>query len=452
MNETLEDAATLARLRAQEPLPGLVAVWSGDHPVCVPFALESGAIELGRDELAHAGCADARVSRVHLRVERGEDRRWRCADRASRNGSWVDGVRLDPSSEHERPPKVIRVGHTLLVPREDLRPFIDGGVRDSHGVVAGPLTLAAFARIEALARAGANVLLQGPSGAGKEVAAAVFHRASPGAKGPLVSVNCATIPRELAERILFGARKGAFTGASDSAGLVQQADGGTLFLDELAELAPPVQAKLLRAIETGTVLPLGATQAVTARFRLCAATLVDLREAVTDGRFREDLYYRVGRPAVALPPLAQRTEEIGFHLDQAARAVHAKLQCTAAFVEACLLRPWPGNVRELRTEARSAAIEALSCSAPAVDVAHLPESAGRPLGEASPTLARAADEPVAASTQPATALSKASVLEALAKEQGNVLRAAERLGVSRAKLRRAIERWAIDPRASQSDD
>src|SRR5262249_18714382 len=150
-------------------------------------------------------------------------------------------------------------------------------------------------RVAVLSRGGQNVLFIGESGVGKELLAMAYHAAGAGAKAPFVAVNCATIPRELAERLLFGTRRGAYTGAAEDAeGYLAAADGGTLFLDEVGELDPAVQAKLLRFLETGEVLPLGHTRPHKVSVRVCSATLHDLREAVSAGRFRQDLYYRIG--------------------------------------------------------------------------------------------------------------------------------------------------------------
>ena len=152
--------------------------------------------------------------------------------------------------------------------------------------------------------------MRGESGSGKELASASFSRAaSRGGASPFIGVNCAAVPAGLAERLLFGARKGAFSGATgDVQGYIQAADGGTLFLDEVAELDLRVQAKLLRVLETREVLPLGATRAERVELRVCVAAHADLAEQVTAGRFREDLYYRVGRPVVRIPPLRERLD------------------------------------------------------------------------------------------------------------------------------------------------
>jgi DNA-binding NtrC family response regulator len=441
LSKTLDDSDALDDRSGRPAVPGALLIWSQRRPVCVPFAFKGGALELGRDELDAAGLSDGRVSRAHLHLER-TDAGWRCTDRGSRNGTWVDGVRCERTVERADA-VVVRVGQTLLLTVDDVRAFDAPAVHETDERVAGPAMRAVFARLEAFAKGGAHVLLQGPSGAGKEVAARAFHRAS--ASGPMVSVNCATVPRELAERMLFGARRGAFTGATDASGLLQQADGGTLFLDEVAELDLPVQAKLLRALETQTVVPLGATQPVAARFRLVSATLRDLREAVREGRFREDLYYRLGRPTVRIPSLVERREELGYHIARTLRALGPDApRCSATFVEACLLRPWPGNVRELGMEVHAAALEAKAARED-LDASSLDPNAGRALGPlglaTSNDDARVSDD---ASAQGVATPPQEVVWEALVRTRGNVAQTAQALGLSRARLRRLIERWSLD--------
>jgi len=444
MSETLDDTdATSPEPGRRRSAPGLVAVWSQAAPVCVPFRCVGDRFELGRDELEAAGIPDGRVSRSHLRVQRVDDG-WRCTDRGSRNGTWVDGVRCEGAVERGGP-TVIRVGHTLLVTVDDVVPFHAAAVHDGDELVAGPALRSVLTRAETFARAGATLLLQGPSGAGKEVVARAYHRAVGDAAAPLVGVNCAAIPRELAERLLFGARRGAFTGASDAGGLVQQADGGTLFLDEVAELDLPVQAKLLRVLEVGAVLPLGATQPVPVRFRLCSASHRDLREAVREGRFREDLYFRIGRPTLRVPPLTDRREEIGYHIARTLRTLGAAApRSGVGFVEACLLRAWPGNVRELRAEVRAAALDALA-EGRELDANALDPEAGRDLRAPPPA------EPVGSPEEPGEpnvpTPPREVVWEALVHARGNVAQAAQRLGLSRARLRRLIERWSLEVEA-----
>lgn len=197
-----------------------------------------------------------------------------------------------------------------------------------------------------------HVLLLGETGTGKECFTQLVHHLSNRAHRPLVTVNCSSIPAELAESQLFGHRKGSFTGASsDHDGKFKAADGGILFLDELGELPPAVQAKLLRALEYGEIEPVGASKPVRVNVRVIAATNRDLRQMVADGGFREDLYQRFGA-VVAIPPLRQRRIDIpllAMHLIGEWNRRHQKQRALTGKALTALTRHlWPGNIRELR--------------------------------------------------------------------------------------------------------
>jgi DNA-binding NtrC family response regulator len=427
----------------------VVVVWAVDQPRCITLALRDGALEVGRDDLAAAGVPDGRVSRRHVRVEH-DGARWSVHDQQSRNGTFVDGRRVR-SAPGLVAPVVVRIGRTLLLPVSDRRPFESAGVVVRDGAVMGPSVQAAHAWIAAAARGGTNLLVLGESGVGKELAAGAFHAAAGAANRPFVAVNCATIPTALAEATLFGARRGAFTGAvADTTGLFQSADGGTLFLDEIAELDLTVQAKLLRALETRRITPVGAVDSVSVQIRLCAATHKDLRAEVVAGRFREDLYFRLARPRVLLPPLRERREEIPWLVARALAAAppggSSARASSAEFVESCMLRPWPGNVRELLAEAHIAAIAAAARGETAVGSTDLDEEAGRTLDATVHEGSAASEEPVGAAMP-----ERAAVEAALRAERGNVARAAEQLGISRSRLRRFLEREGLDPRALREE-
>jgi transcriptional regulator with PAS, ATPase and Fis domain len=264
-----------------------------------------------------------------------------------------------------------------------------------------------------------------------------------------VAVNCAAIPEGLAERLLFGARKGAYSGATaDAEGYVQAADGGTLFLDEIAELDPLIQAKLLRVLESHEVWLLGATRGRSVTFAVCAASHRSLREQVAAGRFREDLYFRIGRPEVTLPPLRQRIDEIPSFVVRELRATDRRLSPSVAFVEACCLRPWPGNVRELVREVRRAAHRALESRLDVVDVGHLSVDAGWPLAP-TPAAAASPEEPPPA--QPPQH-SDDDIRRALAEHGGNVRGTARALGLHRNQLRRWVAKHGGSDDEPESSD
>jgi transcriptional regulator with PAS, ATPase and Fis domain len=244
-----------------------------------------------------------------------------------------------------------------------------------------------------------------------------------------VGVNCAAIPEGVAERLLFGARRGAFSGAaSDVQGYIQAAHQGTLFLDEIAELELRVQAKLLRVLETREVMALGATRPEAVELKVVAASHADLREEVQAGRFREDLYYRIGRPEARIVALRERLDELPFLIQ---RVVLAEgLGVNARLIEACLLRAWPGNVRELLGETKRAAHRALRAGNAEVDACDLDEEAGLRLSDRVP--GEEVDDDNKASVLPDDARIEAALSEAA----GNVTQAARALGVHRNQLRR----------------
>jgi two-component system response regulator FlrC len=203
-----------------------------------------------------------------------------------------------------------------------------------------------------IARSEAAVLIQGETGTGKEGMARLVHDESPRAKGPFIAVNCAALPETMVEAILFGHKKGAFTGASaDGEGLFRAADGGTLFLDEITELPLALQAKLLRALQEGEVLPVGETRAVKVNVRIVTAANRDAAALVAAGEFREDLYWRLNVMPIALPRLADRRQDVR----AIAAAMLLRMQndasdfawLSAEALETLQAHSWPGNAREL---------------------------------------------------------------------------------------------------------
>ncbi|MFP2913649.1 sigma 54-interacting transcriptional regulator, partial [Pyxidicoccus sp. 3LFB2] len=208
---------------------------------------------------------------------------------------------------------------------------------------ARPHLGAVLERVAPAAAAGETLLITGESGTGKELAARAYHQSGPNARGRFVAVNCAAVPASVAERLLFGSRRGAYSGAeADTDGYLQAADKGVLFLDEVAELSPEVQAKLLRVLETREVMALGAFRAQPVDVRVCSATHKDLRAAASAGQFRADLYYRLAQAEVHLPPLRERLEDVPWLLAHALKGTPAPA-LHATYVEACLSRPGPAT-------------------------------------------------------------------------------------------------------------
>jgi len=429
-DETADPSVPHARSRGpgEGPSPGVVQVYAPEAPVMLARAVETRVV-LGRDAECDIVLDDRRVSRRHAEIER-VGAQWRISDLGSHNGTFVDGVRIDGRCEAQDS-AVVAVGNSLFVLARDVRRS-GGAVAVQAGVVIGPRLRGAWHAIGKLA-ATSNVLhLVGETGVGKELAARHYH-AMRCPNAPFIAVNCATIPALLAERLLFGARRGAYSGAdADREGYLLAANRGVLFLDEIGELPLEVQAKLLRAMETHEVTPLGDSRAHAVELSVCSATHVELRAAVAAGRFREDLYYRLATPAVELPPLRAHREEIPWLVDATLRAA-GSVRAHASFVEAALVRPWPGNGRELvrcvTTAAGMAPHDAI------LKAEHMPEHAGRSIARAS--------EPNAAPTTPAEA-ERAAICAALEAEGGNVSRAARALGLHRTQLRRWLERNDVD--------
>ena len=287
------------------------------------------------------------------------------------------------------------------------------------------------------------ILLTGETGTGKEVLAKVIHRASRRADKPLVPFNCNAVPRDLADSQLFGYRRGALTGAqADFPGIIRAAAGGTLFLDEIGELGLDVQPKLLRFLESSEVLPLGESRPTTVDVRVIASTNADLDRLVKEGRFREDLYYRLNVINLRLPPLRERREEIpplvDHFLERFGREYqNERLRVAEETMEYLLLYRWPGNVRELANEMRRLAALAES------GAILMPEHLKREIVEARRTVPAAARKPgqheiIVRTDQPLPAavehVERTMILQALAASDGRLEPAARALGLSRKGL------------------
>src|SRR6201985_3026844 len=274
-----------------------------------------------------------------------------------------------------------------------------------------------------VARADVRVLITGPNGAGKERIAQIVHANSAIGAGPFVAVNCGAIPADLIEAELFGAEDGAYTGANRARiGRFEAANGGTLFLDEIGDLPLAGQVKLLRVLETGQFEMLGSSKTRTAQVRILSATNADLPALIREGRFREDLYYRLNVIEIAVPPLAERTADI---LPLARHFLGEEMQLSEDAVSALQAHDWPGNVRELRNSIERAKLLAREKVVSAADL-NMP-SAPRVAPRESEHLSK-------------------EVLEAsLSGAGGNISRAAQSLGLSRQALYRRLERFNLRP-------
>ncbi|MBE0711920.1 MAG: sigma-54-dependent Fis family transcriptional regulator [Candidatus Aminicenantes bacterium] len=239
-----------------------------------------------------------------------------------------------------------------------------------------PYMLEIFGLIENIAKYFSSALITGETGTGKEVVARALHGLSPYAEKPLVICDCASIPENLFESELFGYKKGAFTGADkDKPGMFDEADGGVIFLDEIAEIPVAVQAKLLRVLENHEFRPLGANETTAVEVRVLAATNRDLAEMVRAGTFREDLFHRLNKVTIDLPPLRERPEDIPLlirhFLQGASRNFSKNVRGVSREVQKLFLKyGWPGNIRELANVLESAA---MLCKKDFIDVANLPK-------------------------------------------------------------------------------
>ena len=422
--------------------------------------LDGRSWTIGRGVSGDGALADPALSRVHFSLRpKGQVDRYVVQDLGGTNGTFVSGAALDGERALE-PGDVISAGESLFVmerePSEADLPAAPGV--DGHRARAFLGVSAAADRVrralETAATTGAPVLLLGPTGAGKEVAAQAIHAAS-GRKGPLVPVNCAALPQELAEAELFGHKRGAFTGADvDRTGYFVEARGGTLFLDEVGELPAPVQAKLLRVLETGLVQPLGAPSPVKVDVRVVAATLQDV-ESESSG-FRRDLLARLGDWILRLPPLAARRPDILHLFDHVwAEATSAPPpERTLEADTALLLYAWPLNVRELKKLVGRLA--RLLPEGAHLDLSDLPaplqEAAlGRPEGAAArerqlTTPAARTAAPTAVRQAPRVPIPEREVLEAaLARARGNVKQVADEQGWHRMQVYRWMRRYALAP-------
>ena len=324
--------------------------------------------------------------------------------------------------------------------REKLQPLIG----------QSPALQRVLQRLDKAARSGtATVLLFGETGSGKGLLARWMHARSPRADGPFVELNCSAIPETLLESELYGHEKGAFTDAKRfKKGLVEMAEGGTLFLDEIGEMAPALQAKLLHVLETRTFRRVGGGADISVDVRVVAATHRDLPKAVAEGRFREDLYFRLNVVPVEVPSLRDRPDDIEllsqhfaahFCRDLGRPAVTIHPQALAALRAA----PWPGNVRELRNVIeRVVLLEAEDEIRPE----HLPEDLRR--GQAPPPAAGAMFAPGV--VRPLAHVELAAIQHALGVCGGNKTRAATLLGISRQTLRTKLKEHALEDDGEES--
>ena len=374
--------------------------------------------------------ADPTVSRHHITLA-VDDHGVRVTDARSRNGTWVDGLRVFDALA--RGDSSIKIGGTTLrllltddmvdVPLSSKERFGDL-LGKSHAMRR------VFSLLERIAASDATLLVEAETGTGKDLVAEAVHEASSRGSGPFVVFDCSAVSANLIESELFGHVKGAFTGANtDRPGALEAADGGTLFLDEIGELPIDLQPKLLRALENREVRRIGANQRHQVDVRVIAATNRDLAAEIERGRFREDLYYRLAVVRVTLPPLRERPDDIPLLVRHFAKDREVPPAVIAGFVG----QAWPGNVRELR----NAVERMLSLGFPQTGAPPpAPPKPAPPAIDLSVPLKDARDALL-------EEFERAYLRAALDKTGGNATKAAAIAGVSRKFVQRALDRYAL---------
>src|SRR5499427_8525041 len=377
---------------------------------------------------------------------RGGDHRSLLGDARGRGGSRVPVPDSGAGDPHGRPRASLGEQMNADPPRR--LTIVDGGEQPRaspfEGIVGRvPAFRAMLEQAARVATVETTVLLTGESGTGKELVARAIHNASR-RTGPFVAVNCAALPETLVESELFGHERGAFTGADRlKRGRFELAERGTLLLDEIAELAPAVQAKLLRALEEREYERVGGTTTLRADVRLIAATNHDPDEAVREGRIRADLYYRLAVFRLHLAPLRERNEDVLLLADHFLRTFAARMgrpvaALTSEARDVLLAHDWPGNVRELQNAIERALV--LS------EGAHIaPAHLGLAVSPLRTAMARdAADGPLRA-TATLAEIEKRTIVDALRKAKGIKSRAAAALGLSRGALYTRLRRFGLNP-------
>ncbi|MFO0588223.1 MAG: sigma 54-interacting transcriptional regulator [Polyangiaceae bacterium] len=407
--------------------------------------------ELGWDVTREGGvrrvtvrCPDPWQSSAHAVISRGP-RGFSARDAGSKNGTLLGGKRIESADLADG--ALLELGRTFFLYRASAPAALPGVPTPVCGgaeSVGGPVPLrlptlspafaARLADLSRIAKTYVPVVLEGETGTGKEVTARALHAAS-GRTGDLVAVNCGALPPNLIEAELFGVKKGAFSGATeDRPGLVRAASGGTLLLDEIGELPAPAQTALLRVLQEREVVPIGGTKPVSVDVRFVAATHRPLDRMVESGSFRRDLWMRLAGFRMRLPPLRERTEDLGLLTGMFLGALESstpKLPALSPRVARLLFRyAWPGNIRQLERVLTTACALA---GGEAISPEHLPEELQAP--ESSSSGVRDEDD----------AGNRAELIALLREHQGNVSAVARAMGKARMQIQRWIKRYGLTP-------
>jgi DNA-binding NtrC family response regulator len=415
------------------------------------------SIQIGRIG-ADLNLTDGKVSGLHCELKL-QPEGYRLRDLGSTNGTYVKGVRIVDA--FIAPGSTIQIGKSAITftPMDDAVAMPLWNEARLHNLIGGSAAMRhLFELINRFAQSDATVLIQGETGAGKELVADAIHQCSPRRNEPFIVLDCSAIPEQLFESQLFGHEVGAFTGAVKSTpGVFEMAHGGTLFLDEIGELPLDVQAKLLRAVETRKVRRLGGTKLFASDVRLVAATNRDLAAEVNRGNFRADLFYRLAVARLAVPPLRERREDLALLVEHFLRQLsvssgHPDPRLPDDFMARAMRHTWPGNVRELRNSVERAV---LLPNHPQVAFETPPKKEGTGFGHID------IDVPFKQAKQKLVDEFDRRYLEALLEaHDGNISAAARAAGIERMSIYKMIRRLGLDkedgegraPTADEDDD
>ncbi|MEW5740075.1 MAG: sigma 54-interacting transcriptional regulator [Myxococcota bacterium] len=416
-------------------LPAQVKIRQGAQESAV--RVQGDVFTIGKDAANDVVLNHRFVSGRHVKVTR-QHNRFQVVDQHSTNGTWLNNVRV---FEAEVPFfTALRVGEAEIT----FEPLSAGSkaIGNYKGIIGNDPSMKQLAElIERVAPSSAAVAVFGESGTGKELVARAVHDGSTRAQGAFIPVNCAAISKELIESELFGHEKGAFTGAANSRkGAFEEADGGTIFLDEIGELPLDLQAKLLRALESGEIKRVGASRPLTVDVRIVAATNRDLLAAAREGKFREDLYYRLCVIPLHLPPLRNRRADIlpiAEHFIRVFSPRGQTVRLTGAAIDALTNHDWPGNVRELRNVIHRALLLRKGANLDVGDLSfdsRVDRATGLDMAEFTPGLTL---------EQMLQRAERQFVEAALRRFNNNRERVAKELGVARSTLFKRLKDWGL---------
>ncbi len=394
----------------------------------------------GRSDVNDLVLSDGSVSTTHFELilrESGVMLR----DRGSTNGTWIGDIRIE--SAWIDVGTVFSPGQRIeieLVTADEVDVPISPHNKFEELVGASPAMREVFTILEQSAHASLDVLLHGETGTGKELAARAIHARSKRVRAPFIVLDCAALPRELAEATILGYKKGAFTGAiDDSPGCFEEAHGGTLFMDEIGELPLELQPKLLRVLDRREVQRIGEVKTRSVDVRLVAATHRDLRAMVAEGKFRSDLYYRLAELTVTLPALRERGDDVVMlaeaFLEEFSKSRGVRLNFTEEAITSLRGHGWAGNVRELKKVVKRAAMLSHGPQIRAEDLT---------LGRLAPGVSDALEELYNLPLEQArTAFEREYFTRLLKETRGNVSEAARRTGYTRQGLRDLLKRIGV---------